>query len=404
MTKRRLFFTRLKRDWKTQAKAWASALDWTVWLYLLIPALIIGGGMYLELWETLPAWSEAMPWLLFAKISLFIMILLARIRVYLEAADRLFMLQKPAWVQALRRYGMMYGGLKQAAALLLPLVLLLPFLLKAEQLSRSTLMLYYLHAWSFSMIAAAAEHVTANVLLGWRKWAVYLSCVSVIAVFYFVSAGWLSSSPAVTLILTLFAAFISLMAALRAKLNIEQEVEREQSAKLKTTELLMSQVIESKPKINLRKPFLWTKSQRIFKTSDAGTILAEMRLKAYARKLSHLQVWLGFISISSVALTLVPPAAAAALIIALAAMGANWLRAQWLQWIAEEFIAQYSWTDRQKNDGIVLSRGLIMLPAIAVWCAVVGFLLGGVWLSVSSFTLGGVIWLFISWQLLKSYK
>jgi len=404
MTKRQLFFIRMRRNWTIQLKAWRSALDWTVWVYLLVPGLIIGGGLYRELWTDMPAWSELVPWLLLAKIGLFLMILLGRVRVFIEAADRLFLLQKPEWILAMKRYGIIFASVSQAFTMLLPIALLLPFLIKLEQLSWSSLALLYVHALICSFTASLAEHIIANLLLGWRKWAVYTGFIIFIGSFYFISVPFLLVNPVLIITLSLLIAGIALAVAERTKLNFELEAEREHAAKLKTTELLMSQVIESKPKVSLRKPWFWRRSQRIFKNADAGTILAEMRLKSYVRKLTYLQTWFGYISISSFALTLVPPAAAAAIIIALAAMGANWLRLQWTQWIEEEFIAQYGWTDQQKNFGIVLSRCWIMLPAIAVWSSVAGFQLGGAWLIIPSLLLGSAVWLLISRYLLKAYK
>lgn len=111
----------------------------------------------------------------------------------------------------------------------------------------------------------------------------------------------------------------------------------------------MSRIIPSKPIVKVKRPLLFRRSQRLFGGTDAGTLLAEMRLKAFLRSMMPLRVWIGFLFVTSYASTLVSPTAAFALIIGFLIIGVSWLRMQWEQWYAEEFVAQFPW----KGDSVI---------------------------------------------------
>src|SRR5690349_9932300 len=80
-----LFLIRLKRYAKEQLRAWGSVMDWTVWVYLLVPAIVISGGLYRDLWQGLPEWAPYVPWTWLYPLALFIM-MSGRMRTFLDEA------------------------------------------------------------------------------------------------------------------------------------------------------------------------------------------------------------------------------------------------------------------------------------------------------------------------------
>ncbi|MBD2871334.1 ABC transporter permease [Paenibacillus arenilitoris] len=395
ITAGRLFWIRLRSNGKRQLRAWNSVMDWTVWLYLLIPGLIIGGGLYRELWTDMPSWAGNVPWLIIYPFVLFIVMLLGHIRVFVEDADRLFLLQRPEWLQALKRRGILYSFATKAAILLLPYALLLPFLIVVEGMTWLGIVLAYGYTLCMGMTVSLGMHVLHGRRKGWRRHAVEVFVVLLFAAAYLIPMT--AGGQGTELLGLSIAAGMLLMAgmlwlAFRSAIQFDAEVKLENEARHRSTELLMSQVIESKPSLRLKRPFFFRKSQRLFRRSDAGTMLAEMRLKAFLRGMTHLRVWASFISASMYAVILVPGPVAAFLVIALAMVGSSWLQLQWKQWYAEPFVAQFRWSEQDAKRGARLSRFWLLLPPMLAWSAVAGFKLAGIWAAVPAAVLCGIVW------------
>ncbi|RJE82790.1 hypothetical protein D3P07_26120 [Paenibacillus sp. 1011MAR3C5] len=396
MTPSQLFFYRLKRNVKEQARAWNSVFDWSVWVYILVPGLVLFGGMYREIWLDMPEWANQVPWLLLFSIMLFLIIAFGgRIRIFVDEADRLFLLQQPRWLTLLKRYGMIYSFLMQALVLILPFAVLLPFLLRVEQISLQEIGAAYLYSLLFAMLMSMTLHLLNGRFRRWRQ-------VGVETIVLLVGAGaylypMLSlANPTIVVGLTLAGAallvLIVLYVCLRRPFHFETEVKNERSARMSSTELLMSQVIERKPAMKLKQPLFMRQSRRLFKKSDTGTILAELRIITFVRSMSTLRIGIGFLSVTTGAIVLVPPSATYALIGGFLFLIVPWLRMQWEQWRTEEFIAQFPWDSADLGKGVRISRFWLLLPHMTVWSAVAGFRLAGLWGVVPSIFVCVAIW------------
>ncbi|WP_419876132.1 ABC transporter permease [Candidatus Pristimantibacillus sp. PTI5] len=381
MTPRQLFWIRLKRNQREQLRAWLSVLDWTVWLYMLIPGLIIGGGLYREALLEMPEWVVKLPWAELYPVILLILLFVGQIRIFVEEADRLFLLQRPEWLQTLKRCGIAYTLGKKIIVMAIPYLLLMPFLIKVEGLSRLQLGLAFGFTVVTGMIMALSIQLLNGRLKGWRKRSFeVLTTLVFIAIYLIPMIAWARSEGMLSISLAagIVVFFLLLRLGLRTPIQFEAEVKTESAARLRSTELLMSQVIESKPIIRVKRPYLFRYSQRIFRKSDAGTMLAEMRLKAFLRGMTHIRVWLGFISAAVYAVSLVPGPIAAFLVVALTVIGMTWLQLQWKHWFAEAFITQFPWSRHAAQKGALLSRFWLLLPPILIWSAIAGHKLAGV--------------------------
>lgn len=56
-----LFFHRLRKEWRYQYEVWKTAVDWVVWLYILIPALSVLGYQYYLVWDGIAEWVTLFP-------------------------------------------------------------------------------------------------------------------------------------------------------------------------------------------------------------------------------------------------------------------------------------------------------------------------------------------------------
>jgi ABC-2 type transport system permease protein len=395
LTPRQLFWIRLKRSGKEQFRVWNSVLDWTVWLYLLLPGLFIAGGLYREILQEMPNWAMSLPWSKLYPILLLILLFFGQVRIFVEEADRLFLLQRPEWLQTLKRCGIGYTWVVKLVAVGLPFLILLPFLFKAEGLTGLQLGLAYAFTIVAGMIWAIGIHMMNGRLRGWRKRIIDLiGMLLFVAVYLIPMLAWAYDTRLLGISLGCGIVFLLIMLrfGLRLPINFEAEVKQESEVRLRSTEMLMSQVIESKPLVQLKRPYLFRYSQRLFRKSDAGTMLAEMRLKAFLRCMSHLRVWISFISASTVAITLVPGSIALFLVAALTMLGSSWLHIQWKQWFAEYFILQFPWSPSSARKGAVLSRFWLLLLPMLLWSAIAGYKLLGAQAAVPAALLCFIVW------------
>jgi ABC-2 type transport system permease protein len=395
LTPRQLFWIRLKKNAKEQLRVWKSVLDWSVWLYLVIPGLFIGGGLYREVLQEMPDWAMSLPWAKLYPILLLLLLLSGQVRIFVENADRLFLLQRPEWLQTLKRCGFGYTLAVKLVVVGLPFLLLLPFLLKAEGLTGLQLGLAYGYTIVIGMVMAIGIHMLQGKLTGWRKRSIqWIGLLLFIAVYLTPMLAWTydTSLLGISLSAGIVALLIMLRFGIRSPINFEAEVKQESETRLRSTELLMSQVIEAKPLVRLKSPFLFRQSQRLFRKSDSGTILAEMRLKAFLRGMTNIRVWISFISASTVAVTLVPGPVALFLVAALSLLGSAWLQLQWKQWFAEAYILQFPWSPGSARKGAVISRFWLLLLPMLLWSAIAGYKLLGAQAAILAALLCFIIW------------
>lgn len=108
MTAATLFWHRLIQNFRVQVKSWRLGIDWTVLIYTVIPAVIVSVAVYRSWWTELPIWMSKLP---FEGLLLifYIFTWMGSIRLFIEEADQLFLLQKRAVYFSLRRYGLIYS-------------------------------------------------------------------------------------------------------------------------------------------------------------------------------------------------------------------------------------------------------------------------------------------------------
>lgn len=88
-----LFWRRVTAHWKNQRDNLATVVDWIVMLYIIVPGLLLGGGLYRELWTSpLPGWAQFFP--LQAVVGILLFMFSGRVLLFLEEADVLFLRQQ----------------------------------------------------------------------------------------------------------------------------------------------------------------------------------------------------------------------------------------------------------------------------------------------------------------------
>ncbi|MFD0716586.1 ABC transporter permease [Paenibacillus sp. GCM10027626] len=389
----KLFWRRLFRFWKEQWAVWRTALDWTVWVYILLPALWIGGGLYLELWQTQPAWMKSLPLWVGERLPL-ILILRGQLRTFAEEADVLFLLQKPQWRGGIIRRGALYTLLTNGIAAALLFVLLLPFLVVVHHMPYEQIAGLFLIAWVWSAMGAVIRNLIDGLYRGWRKAMWKTIAMAILAATYLLlviklEAHLLRTASIVCLALIMLA--ILMRIKLRAHETFEADVEIEKNVRVASTQLLLRDVMERKPRIKLNKPIVLRRSNRIFKRFEPDYVLAEQTIKAFIRRMPLVRMWLGFFGVSTLALLLSPLWVKGLLLAVLPLLIARWIQSHCNQFTSEAFVAQFNWTDQTLRIADERTRFWLIVPGV-VWLGLVaGVFHFGVW-GLAGAAVSGLYW------------
>lgn len=376
-----LFRRRVRRFWREQWKAWRTALDWTVWLYLVLPVLWIGGGTYLDAWHHPAAWLQQIPMTTGERLPL-VVLFLGRLRTFVEDADVLFLLQKRSWGRGLLLRGMAYTAL---VLLMMPAIafgLLLPYFVKVHHLPASSLAGMIAVVWLWAFIGAVWRNLIEARMSGLRRWLAKTGAMLLLVVAYFAFLGEVGTSPAELLVpiaVGIVVAAIAIRAKLAARDAFESDAQQETLARLASTQLLLRNVTERKPRIKLIRPIVFAKSNRLFKRFDGGTVLAEMILKSFIRRFPLVRTWLGFTGICVVALLLSPAVLKPYEMLAFMLLLSSWFITHWRGMTAEPYVAQFGWSDYALKQSAGRVRFWLGAPVAGIFGLASGLQTYGPW-------------------------
>lgn len=107
-----LYRRRRKEHFNEQLKNLKLVVDWTVWVYLLIPGLLYFSGWYVSLWsKPLPSWATGLTLPILTGLIDIIM-LTGGILLFVEEADVLFLKSRSLWMRTLMKQGIYRGCLQ----------------------------------------------------------------------------------------------------------------------------------------------------------------------------------------------------------------------------------------------------------------------------------------------------
>ena len=391
---------RVRRSWAQQYRIWRTALDWTVWLYILIPGLLFGIGTYRAWWLHPPEWLLGLPEPL-AAIPPLIAALSGGLRVFVEEADALALRQRPSWIVGLTGFGIAYTLTIHLIVVALLFSLLAVWFVPILGLHAGQML--WLAAFTSACCTAygIVKHIIGASRHGWRKYVVLGMAGAVMLAAFLMPVQYFLATRHLVIVqaaagLSWLALAVAAACKLRSRGTFRHDVLMERKAQLSGTDFLLSQSVERKPRVQLRRPILFRQSGRLFRREDAGTMLAEMRLKSFLRKGANIRLWLSFIGISSTAVWMSPAWLALPVALALPAIAAVWLREQWKEWFSEPFLKQFPWSESEARRGSSVSRLLLLVPGAAWLSALSGWIIAGAWGFAAALVLGIFIWIRIN--------
>ncbi|MFT8871657.1 MAG: ABC transporter permease [Sporolactobacillus sp.] len=286
MKAERLFAERLREARHERRRTLGVVMDKVIALYLVVPALVIGIGVYRDEWlHTENVWPAAWP-----VQALFPCLLLlcgsGYLRTFVQAADQLFVLaDRPLFV------GMRCCAILYSLFALLPRVLLLVAI--AWPVFRHIM---HMTAWqlaAFTAVACMYRWAMCAARLFISRW-IMRHVLSALLYALSLSAAQL---PVASFIFCSVLAGVLAVAygrLLHTPMRFDKELENEAAARLALTVLIlkMSGTVDAPVVYRPRRPLLlFRNSRRLFKTRTAEHGLLELLLKSSLRHSQTLSVY-----------------------------------------------------------------------------------------------------------------
>ncbi|MDR4435077.1 ABC transporter permease [Bacillus tequilensis] len=290
MNGRTLFFRRLFDYYKYQFKVLHAVIDWTVALYIVLPALAFLIYQYIDLLNgrgLFYEWSEVMGWRWLYAVCVLI-VCTGKVHTFLMEADKVFLLQKKEMIYQLKRYALVYSFLITLAKWMLLFCIVFPFIRHSVHitLTESAALLCYLFGLHAFFLSLKQDTIRKR-----RSISRWLADILFRAVLFSGSAALMAFTDwrllALTGILFLIFAFWRGLKKAASILGFEAEVMEEKKSRLALAGLVMMMSQEAGiPKVKdrmRRKPLFYRNSKRIFKKRTICTGYKELFFKVMLR-------------------------------------------------------------------------------------------------------------------------
>lgn len=393
MTSFQLLRKRVSDDWRYKLRDLRAALDWTVWLYILIPALIVSIVYYRSWWLMAPEWLDSVPELAM-MVPLFLGATWWSLRVFLEEADQVYILQNQDLVAGLKKWGMVYSLLKGSVLTLFSIAVVLPFLITGWGWGMERVIItgvfVLLVSWNMNVCRYFIELKLPSI---WMKWIplALMNAVSIGILLFVSQVGWKLGEfmfVGVVLLLVLLAA--QLYYRIRVKGTFLHDVMIERGYKQSITNLLMKQVgVSSGRTVLIRKrPLLFKGSKRLRKQGSPETRIVDLYVKWLLRSPGKGQYYLQVTGWGTAAIFLLP--LVLKVIVLLFALYAliGLSKADWHEFSEGSYAQLFQWDRQLKTLSARKVCMVFTMPCFMLLCALTGVAFPGS-IGMLLFPIGG---------------
>ncbi|MFA9557490.1 ABC transporter permease [Evansella sp. AB-rgal1] len=292
-----IFLKRVKEHYLQLFKLYKSTVDWVVWLYFIIPAMIISVYQYIRWWQVpwnLDMSEEVLTIILFGILFLFLQI--GNVRFFMERADQLFYRQFEGKYDQLMKLGMYYSSFINFLLTSIVFLVLAPIFI--VQLAYSW---YIWIAFFFFIMFARLIVIIARQLLQfrWNGWKYYIaiSCFSIVKAWVYMGLvySWLHFNDPILIILSLFLVISLCITVVFFRLRkngvFQEDIAREIMLKYRFTSMaLQGATIMGAQKFQKLKPpkvkkrsWLFRNSETIFSKRTVQNAMIELHIKYIIR-------------------------------------------------------------------------------------------------------------------------
>ncbi|WIY63217.1 ABC transporter permease [Bacillus arachidis] len=337
------FYKRLRYEWQRKWKSIRSVTDWTVALYIIIPAIIFSGIYYRSLW-TRELTVEEPAYFLIGLFVFFFATYSRGMRSFFEQADSLFLIQHPVHMQKLIKCGMLYTCIRISIMNSIVTLIMLPILVKSMGASLLQVVLFWLSFTVFRcMLSLLVRYIDVR---GGKRWVLWI--VKIIVFFMsFICLGsgvFLGFKHPVYAVLFIIALIGISLILIKQKMNYQRfffkEVEKEKEESMRWTREIMHFSGQTTKPSNNSRPWFFPRSKHILgKKSDSRII--ESFIKEYFRSGTSLSFYIKIILMSATSIKVTPWWIALIIIVFSCVAIARYSGDQWNEFAKKMFLQLY---------------------------------------------------------------
>ncbi|MFN7249455.1 MAG: ABC transporter permease [Anaerobacillus sp.] len=303
-----LFLHRVKKEWNYHYSVWKTAIDWIVWLYVLLPILAVFCHQYYFIWSGQAQWLHSFP----TEFSWFIFFFLSTkgtVRLFLQEADLLFLRQNKHWLETVMRFGITYSLFLNALQILILSAVFFPVWYIYEGATFSKIITFISFVYFFRL---SLQFTKQMLTVTFQNWKLLLINITLILISFFIFITYLLVSLPIQLIINVLF-IIAVLILYKVRLNMKwcfnEDCLRETQERLKLTSLFIaaSGYKVEKGKQKRKKPLiLFSNSAYLFSNRTNSNLITETYIKFVLRNKATMILLFQITMISLIAIVLVP--------------------------------------------------------------------------------------------------
>ncbi|WP_449537299.1 ABC transporter permease [Ferdinandcohnia sp. Marseille-Q9671] len=367
-----LFLHRLRKECTYQWGVWKSVVDWTIFIYIFIPPLIIGGYHYYTWWNEIPGWFDRIP-LSIIIIILYIICWQGRIRTFLEEADQLFLLQKRSHVMRLKKQTRNFYLTGYSLGIITVVMLLAPFLYQEYKLSWFDILSVTFYFSSLKSFILGLKQSLDDINSVWKNGFCTVILFLAVGTFTISFVPWIVTTNSLFLVVLGFVQWLLffLQSSRRVRLltTFSKDVYVDKMEKLKYVKsiFVFSEYVEKVPGQRKRSSIFYKNSKRIYKKRNRQKSLQELFIKAFIRNKTYLLQYFQITGITIGAIIAIPPIWIKCLLF----LALNVFLRMWVKTVYKRIMSNHFIITVRKDDSIRLQAehyivNLISIPVLSI--------------------------------------
>ncbi|MGG0293001.1 ABC transporter permease [Bacillus pacificus] len=388
------FYKRLRYELGRKWKSIRSIMDWTVALYIIIPAFIFMGIYYRSLWMEELSMGETVYFGL-GLLAFYVITYTRGVRSFFEQADSLFLISYPAHMQKLIQYGMTYTFIRIAITNVVVVVAMLPVLMKSIGVTKIQVVLFWLFFTLFRfLLSLLTRFIHVRVGKRWLLWVIKNVIFSISLSFFGMSLFFIYKDPFYSILcisLTVFLIIVLIKEKLNYKNSFFKEVEKEKEESMRWTSGIMKVGGHAaKPSSSNKKPWMFPRSKK-FLGKKTDYRIVESFLKEFFRTSSARIFYIQIVCISTVSIIMSPRWISAIILVFTLVAISRYARDYWAEFTKKMFLHLYCdegkllllrWkTDRYLLFPVILLYGIVILSHFYLLPAVIAGIIFIVWIG-----------------------
>jgi ABC-2 type transport system permease protein len=361
----KLFLKRFRNNFLFQYNVIKSVADWTVMLYLIIPAVVIGTMVYRSWWMETPEWIMQVPFEIFILIP-FLYILPGYFRTYIMDADQVFLIKHYRIFLGLKLWGVLST---YCMTLILTAgigVFIAPFWFQHFEAGMFVFFIYLLFLLSSKWSHIAIKGILAGYQKNWKRTVLFYLTIVVQLQLWGIALRLVEHGHylvlAVVSIILMAASFFMNHKRLHSKNSMQRDLRIERELKVKWIAIIFmfSYQVEKDPVASERnRPWLFRKSQLIFRKRTPFYGYLELFTKVLVRNFTYSATYfqsIGALSFSQIILPTLWLKFGAACLIALSILAWNdwiWSKLITKHPIGNKYSGREEWTKAKSTTRIV---------------------------------------------------